>query len=47
MNALQALSLNVTIQDLMLNHLMLAKLDPEKRREWEINTVLRTDTPAT
>ena len=29
MNALQALSLNVPIQDLMLNHLMLATLDTE------------------
>jgi hypothetical protein len=28
-NALQALSLNVPIQDLMLNHLMLATLDTE------------------
>ena len=27
MNALQALSLNVSIQDLMLNHLMLATLE--------------------
>jgi hypothetical protein len=29
MNALQALSLNVPVQDLMLNHLMLASLDGE------------------
>jgi len=29
MNALQALSLNVPVQDLMLNHLMLATLDTE------------------
>jgi len=29
MNALKALSLNVPIQDLMLNHLMLATLDPQ------------------
>ena len=29
MNALQALSLNVPVQDLMLNHLMLATLDAE------------------
>ena len=34
MNALQALSLNVPIQDLMLNHLMLATLDTETQREW-------------
>jgi len=33
MNALKALYLNVPIQDLMLNHLMLATLDPETQRE--------------
>jgi len=32
-NALQALSLNVPIQDLMLNHLMLTTLDMETQRE--------------
>jgi diphosphomevalonate decarboxylase len=34
MNALQALSLNVFVQDLMLYHLMLASLDTETQREW-------------
>jgi len=29
MNALKALSLNVPVQDLMLNHMMLATLEPE------------------
>jgi len=29
MNALQALSLNVPVQDLMLSYLMLATIDPE------------------
>ena len=47
MNALQALSLNVPIQDLMLNHLMLATLDAETQREWELFTASRADTPAT
>jgi len=47
MNALQALSLNVPVQDLMLNHLMLATLDTETQREWELIMVSRTDTPAT
>ena len=47
MNALKALSLNVPIQDLMLNHLMLATLDPEMQRECEIFTASRTDTPTT
>ena len=45
MNALQALHLNVPVQDLMLNHLMLATLDPETQREWELITASRTDTP--
>ena len=47
MNALQALSLNVPVQDLMLNHLMLATLDPETQREWELDNNSRTDTPTT
>jgi len=47
MNALQALSLNVPVQDLMLNHLLLAKLDPETQREWEVITSSRADTPTT
>ena len=47
MKALQALSLNVSFQDLMLNHLMLATLDPETQREWELNTASRTDIPST
>ena len=32
MNTLQELSLNVPLQDLILNHLMLARIDPETRR---------------
>jgi hypothetical protein len=47
MNALQALSLTVPVQDLMLNHLMLATLDAETQREWELITTSRTDTPTT
>jgi len=47
MNALQALTLNVPTQDLMLNHLMLATLDPDTQREWELNTASCTDTPTT
>ena len=47
MNALKALSLNVSIQDLMLNHLMLATLDPEMQREWELIMASLTDTPTT
>ena len=47
MNPLQALSLNVPVQDLMLNHLMLATLDAETQREWELITASRADTPPT
>ena len=47
MNALQALSLNVPVQDLMLNHLMLTTLDPETQREWELIAASRADTPTT
>jgi hypothetical protein len=46
MNALQALSLNVPIQDLMLNHLLSA-LDAETQREWELLTASREDIPST
>jgi len=45
MNALQALSLNVPVQVLMLNHLMLATLDTETQREWKLYTASRADTP--
>ena len=44
MNALQALSLNVPVQDLMLNHLMLATIDSETQRDWELITASRADT---
>jgi len=47
MNALQALTLNVLVQDLMLNHLMLATIDPETQREWELNSASRKDIPTT
>jgi len=47
MNALQVLSLNVSVQDLILNHLMLATIDPETQREWELHTTISTVTPTT
>jgi hypothetical protein len=47
MNALQALSLNVPFQDLMIKHLMLYKLDTETQREWELIMVSCTNTPMT
>ena len=37
MNALQALSLNVPVQDLMLNHLILPTLDPETQRNGSLS----------
>jgi len=47
MNTLQALTLNVPTQDFMLNHLMLATLDPDTQREWELNTAPCADIPKT
>jgi len=47
MNALRALSLNVPIQDLMLNHLLLSALDAETQQEWELLTASREDIPST
>ena len=47
MNTLQALSLNVPFQDLMLNHLMLATLDTETQQEWQLIMASCTDTPTT
>jgi hypothetical protein len=47
MNVLQALTLNVPTQDLMLNNLTLATIDSETQREWELITASRADTPTT
>jgi len=47
MNVLQALSLNVPVQDLKWNYLMLAAIDPETQRERELITASRTDIPTT
>jgi len=47
MNALQALQLNVSEQDLILNHLMLATVDTETQREWELHTTISTAEPTT
>ena len=41
---LLTLTSNVSVQDLMLNHLMLATLDPGTQREWELITASRADT---
>jgi len=47
LNALQALSLYVPVQDLILNNLMLASIDPETEQEWELITASRADITAT
>jgi hypothetical protein len=47
MNALQALSLNVPVQDSMLNHLMVATLDNETLQQWKQITNTRMDLPTT
>jgi len=44
MNALQALSLNMPVQDLNFHHLMSATLAPQTQRELEPNNASRTDT---
>jgi hypothetical protein len=44
-NALQALSLNITVQDLMVNHLILASLDDQSQRDWELVTAPRAEIP--
>jgi hypothetical protein len=44
-NALQALTLNVTVQDIMANHLILASLEDQSQRYWEFFTASRSDIP--
>jgi hypothetical protein len=46
-NALQALSLNVSVQDLMQIHLMLATLVADTQREWELVVASREDMSTT
>jgi hypothetical protein len=47
MNAIQALSVNTPVQDLMLNHLMTATLENETLQQWEHLTTSRQDLPTT
>jgi hypothetical protein len=44
-NVLQPLSLNVTVQDLMLNHLILTSVDDQSQLDWELVTAPRADIP--
>ena len=45
MNAIQALALNTSMQDLILNHLLLSILDSETYKEWELQTATQQDIP--
>jgi len=47
MNALQAIPLNMPIQDLILNHLQFETSDHETQRELELITATSTDIPTT
>jgi hypothetical protein len=47
LNALQALSLNVSIRDLILNYLLLATRDTETQKKFEIFTSSRLEPPTT
>jgi len=47
MNAIQALALNTSMQDLMLNHFMLSVLDSETHKEWELHTATQQDIATT
>ena len=47
MNAIQALALNTSMQDLILNHLLLSVLDSETHKEWELQTATQQDIPLT
>ena len=47
MNTIQALALNTSMQDLILNHLLLSVLDSETHKEWELQTATQQDVPTT
>jgi hypothetical protein len=46
-NALQALNLQATKHDLILNHLLLSVLDSETHKEWELHSSRNQDLPTT
>lgn len=46
-NAIQALTLNASMHDLILNHLLLSVLDLETHKEWERQTSRQQDIPST
>jgi hypothetical protein len=45
MNAIQALALNTSMQDLLLNHLLLSVLDSETNKEWELQLQHSSTSP--
>jgi hypothetical protein len=47
LNALQTLTLNVSLHDLILNQLILVTLDSERQKQWEMLITLRTDSLTT
>ena len=46
-NALQALTLNVPMHTLILNHLLLSALDTDTHKTWEIHAAAQEDIPST
>jgi len=46
-NAIQALALNTSMQDWLLNHLLLSVLYSETHKEWELQTATQQDIPTT
>jgi hypothetical protein len=46
-NAIQALTLNTPMHDLILNHLLLSGLDSETHKTWEIHASEQEDIPST
>jgi hypothetical protein len=46
-NAIQALILNASMHDLILNHLLLSVLDAEINKDWELRSSRNQDIPST
>jgi hypothetical protein len=46
-NAVESLSLNTSLQTLLLNHILLAAQDADTHRAWELNVSSQDDIPST
>jgi len=46
MNAIQVLALHTSMQDLILDHLLLSVLDSETNKDWELQTARQRDIPS-